>query len=134
MSPKTVQGMLVELETRYWQAMKDRDMETAMSLTDYPCIVAGPQGVASVDRKTYESMMQTDSHVVEDFQIKDPTVRLLTEDVAVIAYRVHEDLTVDGKPVSLDASESSTWVRRNGRWVCAQHSESIAGDPFGRTQ
>jgi len=132
MSPKTVHGMLVELETRYWQAMKDNDMETAMSLTDYPCLVAGPQGVASVDRKTYESMMQSSNHRVNEFEIKDPKVRLLTEDVAVIAYQVHEELTIDGKPHSLDASETSTWVRRDGRWVCAQHSESIAGDPFGR--
>jgi hypothetical protein len=26
----------------------------------------------------------------------------------------------------------STWVRRNGGWVCALHTESILGDPFGR--
>jgi hypothetical protein len=45
---------------------------------------------------------------------------------------VHEDLTVDGKPVTLDAAESSTWVRRDGRWACAMHTEAIAGDPFGR--
>jgi len=23
-------------------------------------------------------------------------------------------------------------VRRGGRWLCAAHTESIAGDPFGR--
>lgn len=48
------------------------------------------------------------------------------------SYRVHEELTVDGKPVTLDAADASTWVRRNGRWVCALHTEAISGDPFGR--
>lgn len=57
---------------------------------------------------------------------------MLGRDVAVLAYKVHEHLTVDGQPVSVDAADSSTWVRRDGRWVCALHSESIVGDPFGR--
>jgi hypothetical protein len=59
-------------------------------------------------------------------------VRLLGDDVAIVAYQVHEELTVDGKPVTLDAADSSTWVRRDGRWLCALHTEAIAGDPFGR--
>jgi len=45
---------------------------------------------------------------------------------------VHEELTVEGKPVTLDAADASTWVRRDGRWVCALHTESLRGDPFGR--
>jgi hypothetical protein len=39
---------------------------------------------------------------------------------------------VDGKAVTLDAADASTWVRRDGRWRCALHTESIQGDPFGR--
>ena len=57
---------------------------------------------------------------------------MLSEDVAVIAYRVKELLTVDGKPITIDAADSSTWVRRNGQWVCALHTEALIGDPFGR--
>jgi len=58
--------------------------------------------------------------------------RAVTDDVAVVAYKVREQLTVDGKPLTLDAADASTWVRRDGRWLCALHTESIAGDPFGR--
>src|SRR5688572_15023772 len=47
-------------------------------------------------------------------------------------YKVHEAVMVDGKPLTVDAAHSSTWTKRNGRWVCALHSESIEGDPFGR--
>jgi hypothetical protein len=57
---------------------------------------------------------------------------MLADDVAIVAYKVTEDLTVQGKPVHLEAADSSTWVRRDGRWVCALHTEAIAGDPFGR--
>ena len=59
-------------------------------------------------------------------------MRQLGDDVAVLAYKVHEELTVDGKPVAFDAADASTWIRRGGRWLCALHTESILGDPYGR--
>jgi hypothetical protein len=78
-------------------------------------------------------MMKEAKWQLLNFEIgKDFQVRQLNDDVAVLAYTVHEDLTVDGKPVTLDAAESSTWVRRDGHWACAMHTESITGDPFGR--
>jgi len=124
---------LVELERRYWQAMKDGDVEAAMRLTDQPCIVAGPQGVGSIDRKDFEGMMKAAPWKLDKFELKDGAkMRRLGDDVAVLAYEVHEELTVDGRPVALDAAETSTWVRRDGSWVCALHSEAIEGDPFGR--
>ena len=57
---------------------------------------------------------------------------MLRDDVAIVAYQVTEELTVDGKPVTLNAADSSTWIRRNGGWMCALHTEAIAGDPYGR--
>ena len=79
------------------------------------------------------AMMKGASWELVDFELKeDPKVRMLGEDVAVLAYKVHEQLNVDGKPVTLEAAEASTWVRRDGHWLCALHTEAIAGDPFGR--
>jgi hypothetical protein len=78
-------------------------------------------------------MMQSPRYTLHAFEIKDDAkVRMLGDDVAIVAYKVHEELTVEGKLVALDASDASTWVRRNGNWVCALHTESVAGDPFGR--
>jgi len=130
---KTVEAELLSLEKRYWQALKDQDAETAMRLTDEPCIVTGAQGVGAIDRKTLGAMVKSASYTLLRFDIKPGAqVRLLSDDVAIVAYQVHEELTVDGKPVALDAADSSTWVRRDGHWLCAMHTEAIAGDPFGR--
>jgi len=78
-------------------------------------------------------MLKSGAWKLRRFEI-DPDVklRMFGDDVAVLAYKVREELTVDGKPVKLEAADASTWVRRDGRWVCALHTESIAGDPFGR--
>lgn len=124
---------LLKLERQYWQAIKDKDVEAAMRLTDEPCIVAGASGVASVDQQSFKHIMEGAEFELHDFDVKDDAkVRVIGDDVAILAYNVHENLTVDGKPVSLDAVDASMWIRRGGRWVCALHTESLLGDPYGR--
>ena len=132
MERSRVERELLKLEERYWQAIQDRDVDAALRLTDDNCIVAGAQGVASIDRQGFINMMNAPNYILNKFKLKDPEVRLLGDDIAILAYKVHEDLTVEGKDMSLDAADASTWVRRDGRWVCAMHTESILGDPFGR--
>ena len=129
---QSLKQTLVGLEEKFWTALKDGDVDTAVNLAADPCIVAGAQGVARVDRKTFAGMMKNPGSTIEEFIITDPQVQELSDDVAVIAYKVREKLKVDGKDVDLEAAESSTWVRQNGGWVCAVHTESISGDPYGR--
>ena len=133
MSPTSTEQELIQLETQFWQAMQDKDADTAMRLTDDLCIVTGAQGVAQIDRQSMGAMLLMAGWTLEHFELGDDLqVRLLSDDVALIAYQVHEDLTVEGKPLSIDAADSSTWVRRDGHWLCAMHTEALAGDPFGR--
>jgi uncharacterized protein (TIGR02246 family) len=129
---KTVEEELLELEQQYWHAIKDKDVDAAMRLTDDTCIVIGAQGVARIERQAFADLMKAAPYTLHDFHVNDVQVRVLRDDVAVLAYKVHEQLTVDGKPVTLDAADASVWVRRDGRWVCTLHTESVAGDPFGR--
>lgn len=39
---------------------------------------------------------------------------------------------MDGQPITLDTVDSSTWVRRDGQWLCVVHTEAPVGDPYGR--
>jgi hypothetical protein len=132
MATQSVEQELVQLEKDYWQALKDQDVDAAMRLTDDQCIVTGAQGVASLPREAFRGMLTDPSWTIEDYDITDVQARMLSDDVAIVAYKVKEELTVEGKLVTLEAADASTWVRRNGRWVCALHTEAITGDPFGR--
>lgn len=132
MANTTLDRELLDLENQYWQALKDNDADTAMRLTDEECIITGAQGVGRVSRQVISDMLKNPPYTLHSFELKDAEVRRLRDDVAIVAYKVHEELTVDGKPVKLDADDASTWVRRDGRWVCALHTEAIVGDPFGR--
>jgi hypothetical protein len=77
-------------------------------------------------------MMGAGTWKLNAFTLSNPVVRFVTDEVAVVAYKVHEDVTTGGKPVSLDAADTSTWVKRGAAWLCVAHTESLAGDPFGR--
>ena len=134
MDIKAIENELIILERRYWQSMKDKDATAANRLTDYPCLIVGAQGVGSIDgAKTYSSMLDASDWTLQDFDLEDGAqVRLISNDVAIVAYKVREKLTVDDKPVMFEAADASVWVRRDGHWRCAMHTESLAGDPFGR--
>ena len=123
---------LIGLERQYWNAIKNRDTSTAVSLSNDPCVVVGAQGVGELDKTTIAKMLQGATYELKDFAFDDVHIRHLTDDVVVVAYKVKEDLVVEGKDLSLEAFDSSVWVRRNGGWACVVHTESIAGDPFGR--
>jgi hypothetical protein len=124
-----IETEILELERRYWQAMRDRDVRTAVALTEFPCLIAGASGVRSVDQVSYEKMMTGRSWTIHHFEIEEGAqVRQLTDDVAVILYGVREEMTDQGTPVKLRAFDTSVWVRRGGGWRCAMHSESVAGD------
>lgn len=129
---ENIRRELMALEKKYWNAIQQQDSSTAASLSSDPCVVVGAQGVGELDKATLAKMIKTANYRLKDFSLDDVHVQQVTEDVAVVAYKVKEDLVVEGKDLNLDAFDSSVWVRRGGQWVCVVHTESIAGDPFGR--
>ena len=130
---KDIEKEIMDLEKQYWEAMQNRDVDAAMRLTDESCIVVGAQGVGLINKAQMAEMMRAARYTVNKIEfVGNMQVKLLSDDVGVIAYRVREDLFVDDKQIVLEAADSSTWIRRNGRWFCALHTESVTGDPFGR--
>ena len=123
---------IIDLETRFWSALRDGDASAITQLTAEQCIVTGAQGVGKLTNKQIAGMMQGAEWKLHSFAFSDVQVLEVRDDVAVIAYKVSEDLTVEGKKLTLKASDASTWVKRNGRWACVLHTESVEGDPFGR--
>jgi uncharacterized protein (TIGR02246 family) len=128
MTATEIRKTLIELEQQYWNAMKSRDGQAAARLTADPCIVAGPNGVRQVARDSIAGMVEGSTHEIKDYSLDTDRAQVaaIGEDVAILAYPVHERMVVDGKPSSLDAFDLSVWVRRKGQWVCAAHTEAIA--------
>ena len=128
----TLQQDLLAKERQYWTAIKEKDSASAVSLSDEDCLVVGAQGIGTLSKAALEKMLQGARHELRDFSIEDPRLHPISEDVMALAYKVREELEVEGQVVRLVAYDTSLWTRRDGQWVCAMHTESLAGDPFGR--
>jgi Domain of unknown function (DUF4440) len=112
MKSHAVEQELLELEKQFWQAIKDKNAEATARLSDDPCLITGAQGVGRIDKQAMMGLTKAQSYTLHDFRISDPQVRLLGDEVAVLAYNVHEELTVEGKPVTIDAADASTCPTR----------------------
>lgn len=111
---------IIELEKKYWNAMVSQDYATARDLTKFPCIVAGKQGVMSVDEPSYKKMFERGEG--QKMKIKSITNEQIQmgEDHALIAYLI--ELHYDGRVMKCACT--STWVKEKGEWLCAMHTES----------
>ena len=134
MSSSTHEQELVDVERRFWNAMKEKDAAAASALTDDQCVIVGAQGVSAIDAKTMAKLTSEGQWELEQFSFDEQKrqIRFLTDDIAIVAYPVRERVVVDGETLPVVANDSSVWVRRDGEWRCALHTESLAGDPFGR--
>ena len=125
---------LLELEKSYWDAMKHRDARTAGRLTAEDSTIVGASGVSGIGSREIGKLVETAPWRIRDYRIDQGSTRItrLCDDAVAISYKVTEDLEVDGKPVKLEAYDASVWKKDATGWTCVLHTESIAGDAFGR--
>lgn len=108
---------IFSLEKKYWDAMRNNDVEAAVSLTKFPCILTSPKGAMRVTESQYRQMMQENkANQYKGVEIVDPHVDVLNENTALISYNITHN--------GMKMLDVSTWVRENSKWVCAFHSEN----------
>lgn len=117
MTSSTTQNEILGLEQKYWDAMKNNDVDAAVKLTKFPCVLTSPKGAQRIDEKEYRKMMGSmKGEAYKGVKIENPQVDLLTDDAALISYSIKHE--------GEDMLDVSTWVRENGKWTCAFHSEN----------
>lgn len=112
-----IQNEIIELENKYWKAMAESDVETAVSLTRFPCLVSGPRGTNLVTENDYREMMA--AHPGDQFRnikLENTKVEFVNDDLAILSYETQ----IKEKRMS----DVSTWVREKDKWICAFHSEN----------
>lgn len=58
---------ILNLEKKYWMAMKDHDLDAAIALTDFPCLVAGAHGISSVNKQQFTEMFESHEEAAKLF-------------------------------------------------------------------
>ena len=130
----TSEKTIIDLEKKFWQSMVDKDTEAAIAMLPEESIVTGAQGAALMKHDDYRGMAKQGERLwtLKSFKFDDIKVTFPAADVAVIAYKVTEEMEVEGKAMTLKAVDATTWVKRKDGWRAALHTESLLGDPFGR--
>ena len=121
---------IIALEKSYWDAMKRKDGTRAAQLSGKTALVTGASGVSSIPKDKMGKMTESGKWTLESYDFEDVEVTVPTPDVAIIAYKVHQKVTMDGKSQNLHAADSSTWIRGSAGWECHAHSETmLTGNP-----
>ena len=123
---------IIDLETRFWQSMKDKDVDTAKSLIAQEGLVTGPMGTMTINPEKYAQMTRDGQWTLENFEMKKVEVVQPTPDSAIIAYEVHQTGDMKGRPMDLRCADSSVWVKEGSDWKCALHTETILEDSNAR--
>lgn len=119
---------IIALERAFWDAMKAKDGKRASQLSGKVALTTGARGVASIPKAKMGQMTEEGNWTLDSYQFDDIEVVTPTPDVAIIAYKVKQNVTMDGKKQELRAADSSTWVRGPDGWECHAHSETFLQD------
>lgn len=119
---------VIALETSYWDAMKMKDGAKTAQLSGKTSLVTGAQGVMSIPQAKMAKMTEDGDWTLESYRFADIEVSTPAPDVAIIAYRVTQQVRMDGKMQELHAADHSTWIRSAEGWHCHAHSEAFLKD------
>jgi hypothetical protein len=114
------------LERAFWQSMVHQQPNVATAMITEPALMVSGHGPMSFDHVEYTRMANNEQHRLVEYSLSDMDVLFPTDAVAIATYRAHQKMEMDGKPLEFDSVDSSTWVKVDGGWKCAAHTESEA--------
>lgn len=113
-----------QLEQAFWKSLVDRDADAATAMLAPQALMVSSHGAMRFDPPQYAKMLQDPKHGLLDYSLSDMDVLFPSEDVAIATYKANQTMAMDGKEVTQDVVDSSTWVRLGGTWKCVAHTES----------
>jgi ketosteroid isomerase-like protein len=122
---------IVALEKDYWDAMQRKDGKRASELTGNVALTTGARGVARIPNAKMAEMTEEGKWTLHAYDFDNVEVVTPTPDVAIIAYTVNQNVTMDGKKQVLHAADTSTWVRSDDGWQCHAHTETFLQEKHG---
>ena len=117
---------IMNLERAFWQAMMDMDVDTAVSLLDETSTAVGVHGIHYFAPAEYKAMALSGDARLTSFEFFDERVIFPISDAAIASYRARQSFTMGGKIHEMMVYDTTTWVRKGGRWVASAHTETPA--------
>lgn len=122
----TSSATLVDLETKFWQSMVDRETDVALKLLCEPALMVSAHGAMKFDHAGYRQMAEHGAMVINSFEFSDMQVVFPNDTTAILCYRVKQGVAPRGKGAitEQEMNDTSTWVKTDHGWRCAMHTET----------
>jgi hypothetical protein len=120
----TTQTEIMALERKFWQSMVDMDVEAAISLLDEQSTTAGTQGIHYFSPAEYKTMAEGGDARITSFEFFGERVIFPAPDVAIASYKAKQSFTMAGKSHEQVVYDTTTWIRKDGKWVACAHTET----------
>lgn len=115
------------LERAFWQSLVDDQPEVAAGMLTSTALMVSANGAMSFDPPTYEKMAADPKYRLLDYRFSDMDVLFPSDDVAIATYRAWQKYAKGDEIIEEDVVDSSTWLKLDGKWRCAAHTEARAG-------
>ena len=122
----TTQTEIMALERKFWQSMADMDVDAAVALLDEESTAAGTHGIHYFSPAEYKTMAQAEDARITSFEFFDERVIFPVPDVAIASYKAQQCFTIAGESHEQVVYDTTTWVRKNGKWLACAHTETPA--------
>lgn len=121
--------IILGLETAYWDAMMQKNGTRAAELSGATSLVTGARGISAIAKDKMGAMTEDDSWALDSYSLSDVQFVLPAPDVAIIAYKARQKVTMGGKTREFEAADCSTWIKGPAGWECHAHSETPLSAP-----
>jgi uncharacterized protein (TIGR02246 family) len=111
-------------EINWWKALQNHDLAAfhAMLMPDFLDIEKTIQ--------TREQIMESlNTCALVSFKIRNHQLRALSPDAAVVTYSRSSETACGESHLTGDYNATTTWVRRDGKWLVQIHTETPAAKP-----
>ena len=116
-----VEETLISIEKGYWKASETKDRAYYAKHSAEDVFFVSEDGPVVGRDATMEIDFRCDIH---NYELRDWRVHSISDDVAIVTYTASFDQTCDGKRAKGQAVTSSTYARRNGKWLSVAYQNT----------
>ena len=105
-------------ELGMWRALQSHDPMAFQSLL-LPDYIEVEKTIQTRD----QLMANLNTCTIVSFKLRNHQTRMLSSDAAVIAYSGSSEITCGDSHLASNYNATTTWVRRDGKWLVQMHTE-----------
>jgi hypothetical protein len=118
-------------EKTLWEAIKNQKMDAFSAGTAPDIMDVDPMGVVMTKQQLMDSFKTL---TITDYTLSNWKTFTIDEDAVVLIYSADGTATMNGQPVPMKVTHTTTYVKEGGKWWPKFHTETPIAPPPAQTQ